>query len=177
MPIRRAHGKPVLLSVGRMKIFERCHLRAIYTVAGGGAFTISNTHEFQILSDVGEDTILICSQCEYAENSEITKLKEKDECPKCGGGMFEAKAIEAGNIFPLGTKYSEAFNLKFVDEKGEKKYVVMGSYGIGLGRVMATIVEKFYDDKGIIWPKAVAPFSAHLIEIKSSAEKIYEDLV
>src|SRR3989338_10651185 len=81
-----------------MKIFDRCHLRAIYTMAGGGAFTISNTHEFQIISDVGEDTILICSQCEYAENIEVTQLKEKDECPKCGGGMFEAKAIEAGNI-------------------------------------------------------------------------------
>ena len=79
----------------------------------------------------------------------------------------------------MGTKYSEAFDLKFSDEKGKKKYVAMGSYGIGLGRVMATIVEKFYDEKGIIWPKEVAPFPIHLISLnggKKESEKLYQDL-
>ena len=101
--------------------------------------------------------------------------------------MFEAKAIEAGNIFPLGTKYSEAMDLKFVDEKGEKKYVVMGSYGIGVSRLMAVIAEIHNDEKGIIWPENVAPFNAHLItlfgkdndfqeDVKKKAEKLYEDL-
>ncbi|KKS01700.1 MAG: Prolyl-tRNA synthetase [Candidatus Yanofskybacteria bacterium GW2011_GWA2_41_22] len=164
-----------------MKIFDRCHLRAIYTMAGGGAFTISNTHEFQIISDVGEDTILICSQCEYAENIEVTQLKEGAKCPKCdGGGMFETKAIEAGNIFPLGTKYSEALDLKFVDENGDKKFVVMGSYGIGVSRLMAVIAEIHNDEKGIIWPENIAPFKYHLIVLdgkNQEAGKVYDDLI
>lgn len=164
-----------------LKVFNRCHLRAIYTVAGGGAFTISNTHEFQVLSGVGEDKIMLCSQCEYAENIEISKLKEKDKCPKCGGGggMFEEKAIEAGNIFPLGTKYSEAFNLKYIAPDGESKFVVMGSYGIGVSRLMAVIAEVHNDEKGIIWPETVAPLKYHLIALdgkNEEAEKIYEAL-
>lgn len=165
-----------------LKIFDRCHLRAIYTVAGGGAFTMSNTHEFQVLSEVGEDKIMLCSQCEYAENVEISKLKEKDSCPKCGGGggMFEEKAIEAGNIFPLGTKYSEAFNLKYIAPDGESKFVVMGSYGIGVSRLMAVITEVHNDEKGIIWPENIAPFKYHLIVLdgkNQEAEKIYEALM
>lgn len=164
-----------------MKIFDRCHLKALYTVAGGGAFTISNTHEFQVLSEVGEDKIMLCSQCEYAENVEISKLKEKDRCPKCGGGggMFEEKSIEAGNIFPLGTKYSEAFNLKYIAPDGESKFVVMGSYGIGVSRLLAIIAEIHNDKNGIIWPETVAPFKYHLIALdgkNKEAEKIYEAL-
>lgn len=159
------------------KIFKRCGLDSIYTLAGGGDFTLNNTHEFQVLCDAGEDTIFVCEKCGYSENKEITKLQDSSKCPKCGGPVKEKKSIEVGNIFPLGTKYSEAFDLKFSDENGGKKYVVMGSYGIGLGRVMATVVEKFNDDKGIIWPEAIAPFKVHLIEIKSSAKKIYEDLI
>ncbi|MBI2042053.1 MAG: hypothetical protein HYT20_03490 [Candidatus Nealsonbacteria bacterium] len=163
------------------KIFKRCGLDSVYTLAAGGDFTLNNTHEFQVLCDAGEDTIYVCEKCGYYENKEITKLQDGAKCPKCGGPVKEKKSIEVGNIFPLGTKYSEAFNLKFSDEKGKKKYVVMGSYGIGLGRVMATIVEKFYDEKGIIWPKEVAPFQVHLIRIGDDpktikvAEKIYED--
>ncbi|MEK9135028.1 MAG: aminoacyl--tRNA ligase-related protein [Patescibacteria group bacterium] len=166
-----------LVAKSYKKIFERCGLASVYTLAAGGDFTLNNTHEFQVLCDAGEDTIYVCEKCGYSENKEITKLEDGVECPKCGGLIKEKKSIEVGNIFPLGTKYSEAFNLKFSDENGVKKYVVMGSYGIGLGRVMATIVEKFYDEKGIIWPKEVAPFQVHLIEIKSSAKKIYEDLI
>lgn len=164
------------------KIFKRCGLKAIYTLASGGVFTMSNTHEFQVLAPVGEDTIYVCQKCGYAENKEIAKMKVGAKCPKCSGRVEEKKSIEVGNIFPLGTKYSEAFDLKFVDEKGNKKFVVMGSYGIGLGRTMGTIVEVHYDDKGIIWPKEVAPFDVHLItiekttKIKKAADKLYLDL-
>ncbi|MCX6731371.1 MAG: His/Gly/Thr/Pro-type tRNA ligase C-terminal domain-containing protein, partial [Candidatus Parcubacteria bacterium] len=160
------------------KIFERCGLKSYCTLAAGGDFTASNTHEFQVLAPIGEDTIFFCEKCGYAENKAISKLKNNAKCPKCGGKIKEEKAIEVGNIFPLGEKYSRAFNLKYVDEKGNKKFVVMGSYGIGLGRTMATIVEIFHDDKGIIWPESVAPFKVHLIELKgASAEKIYNDLI
>ena len=155
-----------------LKIFKRCGLKAYCTLAGGGDFTANYTHEFQVLSFVGEDTIFVCEKCEDAENSEISKLKDGDSCSKCGGKMRKEKSIEVGNIFPLGTKYSEAFNLKFVKENGAKDFVVMGSYGIGLSRLMGTIVEIFHDEKGIIWPEAVAPFKAHLIEVQSSKSKI-----
>ena len=150
------------------KIFARCGLKAYYTLAAGGDFTASNTHEFQVVADVGEDTIYLCEKCEYAENKEISKLTVGGKCPKCGTGIREEKAIEVGNIFPLGTKYSEAFNLQFADEQGRKKYVVMGSYGIGLGRVMATIVEVMSDKSGIVWPANVAPFRVHLLALNGA---------
>jgi prolyl-tRNA synthetase len=162
------------------KVFERCGLKAYYTLAPGGEFTVSNTHEFQVVSPVGEDTILLCEQCGYAENVEVSKLKAGEKCPKCGGIIKQEKSIEVGNIFPLGTKYSEAFNLKFTDEKGEKHFVVMGSYGIGLGRVMGTAVEVFHDEKGIIWPESIAPFKVHLLALKGAeaqAEKLYNQLL
>ncbi len=147
------------------KIFTRCGLAAHYTLAAGGDFTAANTHEFQVVADAGEDTISLCEKCGYAENKEISKLKNGAKCPQCGGTVAEKKAIEVGNIFPLGTKYAEAFNLQFTDEQGAKKFVVMGSYGIGLGRVMATIVEVMSDERGIVWPASVAPFGAHLLAL------------
>ena len=167
------------------KIFNRCGLKSIYTIAPGGVFTSSNTHEFQVISPIGEDTILTCSKCEYAENKEISKLKSGDKCPKCKGKIRMKNAIEVGNLFPLGTKYSKAFNLQFINSKGKKEYVIMGSYGIGLGRVMGTAVEIHHDNRGIIWPNTIAPFKVHLIEIpaksesfvKKQAEKIYKDLI
>jgi len=87
------------------------------------------------------------------------------------------KSIEVGNIFPLGTKYSEAFDLSFLDKEGNKKLVVMGSYGIGISRLMATAVEIHHDDNGIIWPESLAPFRVHLLELGDvSAKDIYADL-
>ncbi len=167
-----------------LKVFERCGLKAYYTLAAGGEFTANFTHEFQVLSEVGEDTILVCEKCDYAENTEISKLKDGDNCTKCDGTVKSHKSIEAGNIFPLGTKYSEAFDLQFTDSNGEKKYVVMGSYGIGLGRLMGTVVETMNDDKGILWPESIAPFEVHLVAllgkddgaVQAATDQIYADL-
>lgn len=159
------------------RVFERCGLTSYYTLAAGGDFTLNNTHEFQVVADVGEDTILLCSKCHYAENKEISKLREDSKCPKCTAKIIEKKAIEVGNIFPLGTKYSEAFNLQFTDEKGERHFVQMGSYGIGIGRLMAVVVEVLSDESGIVWPSTIAPFHVHLLELNgASAESIYNDL-
>lgn len=162
------------------KIFHRCGLKSIYTLAAGGVFTASNTHEFQVLSPVGEDTIYVCGQCGYAENNEISKLKSGDQCPKCKGKITEEKSIEVGNIFPLGTKYSKPYNLQFINEKGEKKFVVMGSYGIGVGRLMGAVVEVHHDERGILWPESIAPFAVHLIcldeAVKKESDKVYKDL-
>ncbi|HLD60579.1 MAG TPA: aminoacyl--tRNA ligase-related protein [Patescibacteria group bacterium] len=164
------------------KVFNRCGLKTYYTLAAGGDFTTNFTHEFQAVCPVGEDTIYICSDCEYAENKEVTSLQAGSKCPKCGGKVREEKSIEVGNIFRYGTKYSEPFNLHFTDEHGKKQFVTTGAYGIGLGRMMGTLVETFHDDKGIIWPESVAPFKVHLIAlgpdetVMQEAEKLYKEL-
>ena len=162
------------------KIFERCGLKSFYTLAAGGDFTASNTHEFQVLAPVGEDVIFICSKCEHAENKEISSLANGGLCLKCGGKVREEKSIEVGNIFPLGTKYTEALNLQFTDQQGNKKFVVMGSYGIGLGRLMGTIAEIYHDKNGLMWPESVAPYKFILIALEHSreeAEKLYQKLL
>ncbi len=151
------------------------------TFASGGSFS-KYSHEFQTLTPAGEDIIFICDKCKIAVNKEI--IGEQNSCPQCGNkNLKEEKAIEVGNIFKLKTKYSTPFNLKYKDEKGELRDIVMGCYGIGLNRLMGTIVEIYHDNKGIIWPESVAPFKAHLIEIgnekleiRKKAEKLYNIL-
>lgn len=165
-------------------IFRRCGLKVYVAEASGGAFTKNFTHEYQVSSEAGEDIIFYCSKCRFAQNKDVASLQEENPCPKCKGVIKKSRSIEVGNIFPLGTKYSESFGLFFQDRDGSKKPVVMGSYGIGLGRLMATIVEVSHDVKGIIWPEEVAPFQIHLLELKSSkpavknlAGKFYQDLL
>lgn len=167
------------------KIFDAVGVgeKTYVTFASGGSFS-KYSHEFQTETDAGEDVIHVCDKCRVAVNEEI--IGDVQACPECGTkDLRKTKAVEVGNIFPLGTKYSEALGLSYLDEKGEKKPVWMGSYGIGPGRLMGTIVEVLSDEKGIVWPKAVAPFSAHLIEINpkknpvvsKEAESLYDELV
>jgi prolyl-tRNA synthetase len=149
------------------------------TLASGGTFS-KYSHEFQMVTDAGEDIIYICNKCKTAINKEIKA--ENPACPNCSSDSFqEKKAVEVGNIFKLGTKYSLPFDLKFKDKDGAEKPVLMGCYGIGLGRGMGAVVEANHDEKGIVWPKEIAPFLVHLIsisegKIKATAEKIYQDL-
>jgi len=150
------------------------------TFASGGTFS-KYSHEFQMATDAGEDTIYVCNKCKTAINKEIKA--ETLACPKCSSDSFvEKKAVEVGNIFHLGTKFSLPFDLKFKDKDGAEKPVIMGCYGIGLSRAMGAVVEASHDDKGIIWPKNIAPFQVHLISIGDSdkvkriAEKIYAEV-
>ncbi len=166
------------------QVFKRCGLTFLVAEASGGAFTKEYTHEYQVLSEAGEDVIFYCEKCDFAQNREIALVKTGDACPKCKAEIKMAKSIEVGNIFRLGTKYSDPLGLLYTDEVGHKKPVVMGSYGIGIGRVAAAIVETNYDERGIIWPEAVAPFLVHLVELKSAkskvkntAEKLYKTLL
>jgi len=116
--------------------------------------------------------------------TDLLSVEAGFKCAKCEGPLIEKTAIEAGNIFKLGTKYSEAFDLYFNNDKGSRELVIMGCYGIGTTRMVGTIVEASHDDKGIIWPKSVAPYQVHLIalgsekdpEVKKAAENIYEAL-
>jgi prolyl-tRNA synthetase len=147
--------------------------------ASGGTFS-KYSHEFQTISEIGEDEIYFCSDCKVAINKEI--IDDSPECPECGKKKEELevkKSIEVGNIFPLSTRFSDSFNLTYKDENGEEKPVYMGCYGIGVSRVMGTIVEIFADEKGIVWPKEIAPFQVHLISFKKNeeAEKIYKELL
>jgi prolyl-tRNA synthetase len=164
------------------KIFERCGLKAIRTKASGGVFTKELTDEFQILSEAGEDEIVYCPSQDFAENKEIAIKKEGDKCPNCGEKLKKSNAIEVGNIFKFGTVYAKKMNMYYTDEKGKKKPVYLGSYGIGITRTIATIAEVSHDEKGMIWPKSIAPYQVHLIVISdqekvvSQGEEIYQTL-
>lgn len=160
-------------------IYKRLGLKALITEAAGGEFTKEYTHEFQFPNEAGEDIIHYCEKCGFSQNQEIYKPEAHKDCD---GEVMTLKAIEVGNIFKLGTRYSEAFNLMYTDKTGEKKPVVMGSYGIGPTRVIGTIVEEYNDEKGILWPESVAPFAVHLVslgdspEVAEEAQKVYEIL-
>lgn len=162
------------------KIFKRIGFDFRIVEASGGVFTDKHTHEFQALNANGEDTIYMCDKCDFAINREIFEGKVGEKCKKCGKGTItEHKgAVEIGNIFPFGTYYSERMKVYYTDEEGKKKPVWFGSYGIGSTRNMGAWVEVSHDDKGIIWSKAIAPFDAHLLELKGkSAEKMYQKLI
>ena len=97
--------------------------------------------------------------------ADIANVREGDRCPNCGGTVILRNGIEVGNIFKLGTKYTKALGAEYLGEDGERHPIVMGSYGIGLGRNVACIVEDHHDEKGIVWPAEVAPYPAHLVAI------------
>lgn len=150
------------------------------TLASGGTFS-KYSHEFQTITDSGEDTIHICQKCAIAVNNDIKP--EQKNCPNCGSNSFKtAKTVEVGNIFKLGTKYSLPFNLLFRDKDGKEKPVIMGCYGIGLSRAMGAVVETNHDSKGIVWPETLSPFYYHLIpventkKVRDEAEKLYQSL-
>lgn len=168
-------------------IFNACGLEAIITEASGAGFTKAYTHEFQVLAESGEDEIIYCPQKHFSQNKEIAKLKAGDRCPVCGARLKKGSSIEVGNIFPLGTKYSEAMQAFFKDKDGKEKPIIMGCYGIGTSRLMGSIVEIHHDQQGIIWPLSVAPFQVHLLalgltkqeiagQVRKQADQVYQDL-
>ncbi len=161
-----------------LHIFERMGLVAKVTEASGGAFTEKISYEFMVLTDAGEDDILYCDACEFCVNVEIAKEKEGEICTRCNKGkLTKARASEVGNVFDLGQKFTKAFDLTFTDKDGAKQYPIMGCFGIGISRAMGVIVEKYNDEKGILWPDSVAPFAVHLLSLNgSTADAVYESL-
>ncbi len=166
-----------------LRVFKRVGIgECTYkTFASGGAFS-KYSHEFQTISEAGEDVVYLNEKENIAINKEVYTdevlsdlgLKKKD--------MKEAKAIEVGNIFKLGTRFSDALGLMYTDEEGNEKPVVMGSYGIGPSRLMGTVAEVLADEKGLVWPMSIAPYTVHLIRIGeeettvSHAEALFETL-
>jgi prolyl-tRNA synthetase len=164
-----------------LKVFTRLGLVARSTRASGGSFTDKVSYEFMVLTNAGEDDILYCPVCEFCVNVEIAKVKAGDLCPGCKKEkLLKDRASEVGNVFDLGYKYAKDFELMYTDKKGERKYPVMGCYGIGISRTMGALVEEFNDEKGILWPRVVAPFRVHLVSLGEetlAAEKLYKQLL
>lgn len=151
------------------------------TFASGGSFS-KFSHEFQTVTGAGEDIIYVDENKSIAINKEVYDDEVISSLGLNKAELVEKKAIEVGNIFSLGTKFSTPFDLNYKNETGEEKLVVMGSYGIGLSRLMGTIVEVLSDDKGIIWPESVSPFKIHLLtlgvdeNVQNGAEELYNKL-
>ena len=165
------------------KIFKRAgigHLTYL-TFASGGMFS-KFSHEFQTVTGAGEDTIYIDESKGIAVNKEVLQDDILESLGIKRENLVEQRAVEVGNIFTLADRFSKALDLTYTTESGEKKNAFMGSYGIGPGRLMGTIVEVLSDDKGIIWPEEIAPFKVHLLllgdkeNVVSSANELYESL-
>lgn len=150
------------------------------TLASGGDFTHEYSHEFQTILDSGEDTIYLDRKNKIAYNKEIVTPEDAKKLGVDFDSFEQVSASEVGNIFPLGTKYSELLDYYYTDADNKRALVWMGSYGIGISRLMGVIAEKFSDDKGLMWPASVAPFQYHLVVLgenaKSQADKLYEEL-
>lgn len=169
-----------------MNVFTRLGLgdKTYLTFASGGTFS-KFSHEFQTVSEAGEDIVYVDKNKNIAINKEVLNDEVLAELNLDRNDLQEEKAIEVGNIFSLGFKFSEPLDLNYKDQNGEVKNVYMGSYGIGITRLMGTIVEVFADDKGIVWPESVAPFQIHLLslskdkdsEVYKQAKSIYDELV
>jgi prolyl-tRNA synthetase len=148
----------------------------VMALASGGDFTKNYSHEFQVRCEAGEDIIYLDKETGISYNKEVApadaeNLEESNE-------KYEVfKACEVGNIFPLETKFSKAIDYTYTDENGQQQLVYMGSYGIGPSRVMGVIVEKFHDDKGIIWPSTVAPYDVHLVTLGVNNNEASLDLI
>jgi len=153
------------------KIFKRCGLDVLVAEASGGAFSKEFSHEFQVQTPSGEDLVVFCPNGDFSKNKEITDLREGAKCPNCLAHLIDVKTIEVGNIFTLGTKFSEAMGANFLDKNGQKKPIVMGCYGIGISRIMGAVAEVNHDERGIIWPEEIAPFKTHLISITAKDKK------
>ncbi|OGG46986.1 prolyl-tRNA synthetase [Candidatus Kaiserbacteria bacterium RIFCSPHIGHO2_01_FULL_49_13] len=167
-----------------LKIFERVELgeKTFVTFASGGVFS-KYSEEFQTLSDAGEDIIYVDEAKRIAVNKEVYTDEVLKDLGLQKSDLVEKKAIESGNIFNLGTRFSDPLDLTFTDEGGTKKPVIMGSYGLGPSRLMGTLAEVLSDEKGLVWPKAVAPFTIHLVElsggdegVRKAADALYEKL-
>jgi len=153
------------------KVYKRLGLGDItyQTFASGGIFA-KFSDEFQTLTEAGEDTIYLHEGKKIAVNKEVYNPEVLKELGIHKDELKEVKAAEVGNIFSLGTKYSKPLGLNFTDENGQEQTVIMGCYGIGISRLMGVIAECFADDKGLVWPEAVAPAQVYLISLSDNVD-------
>ena len=162
------------------RIFEAFGVPFVRVEADGGDIGDGRSHEFHVLSNVGEDTLLHCSVGEYSANVEVARAVDGDACPceSCScdrrGVLMERKGIEVGHIFHLGTKYSSAMGATYQARDGSRVPISMGCYGIGITRVVAAIIEagcEAFGEDAFVWPDAVAPYECLLLPPQSSKDK------
>ncbi len=151
------------------------------TYASGGDFTTNYSHEFQTLLEEGEDTIYLDRKNKIAYNKEVTTPADAKKLGVDFSNLEIVSASEVGNIFPLGTKFSKALDYYYTDKDNKKGLVWMGSYGIGISRLMGVVTEKLSDDKGLVWPESIAPFKFHIVALADKnnfevAQKLYKTL-
>ena len=169
------------------RIFQRLELNVLRVEASSGSIGGELSHEFMVLAPSGEDRIYLCPSCKEGFNEELLKEKDRQalekKCQKCGALLERKTAIECAHTFYLGTRYSEKLGVNFIDKKGKQSPVLMGCYGIGIGRLMATVVEVHHDKAGIVWPREIAPFKLHLLnlnpqnqQVRDQAENLYQEL-
>ena len=164
------------------RIFRRCGLKNFTDVMSStGDMGGKVAHEFQLINEMGEDTLYICD-CGFRANKELEDT-DSTKCPKCGKELKKVRGIEIGNIFQLGKKYTDSMHMTYTAADGTEKTPIMGCYGIGVGRTMAAIIEESADDNGPIWNMETAPFAVEVIGLVDKenktlplAEKIYNDL-
>jgi prolyl-tRNA synthetase len=170
-----------------LRVYRRCGLEAKVTESSGGSFSKKVSHEFQVETPAGEDNLVICRSCAFAQNLEIATVRGGDPCPNCGEPVSETKGIEIGNIFDLGDRFSQSFDFGVTGPDGERFNVVMGCYGIGISRLVGAIVEASHDERGIVWPSEVAPFDVQLVlvsgrddettaKVQTAADELERDL-
>jgi prolyl-tRNA synthetase len=155
------------------KIFTRLGLEFRVVEADSGAIGGAGSKEFMILADSGEDTIMVCDSCDFGANVEVI-AEDEQSCPKCGGELSQTKGIEAGHIFQLGTAYSEPMRAEFLNQNQKLEPFIMGTYGIGVSRLLAGIIEQNHDERGCIWTKESAPFAVDIIVAKAKNEEQME---
>ncbi len=149
------------------KIFTRCGLTFVPVEAGTGEIGGTLSHEFHVLANSGEDEVFVTESGDLGYSVDKVPADKKDprKGPTFGTPLKSYRGIEVGQVFHLGTKYSEAFQASYLDPDGQSKRIVMGCYGIGVGRTAAAAIEQNHDEKGIIWPQALSPFPVTVIPL------------
>ena len=168
------------------KIYKRLGLdNVIDILAPTGDMGGKISHEFQMISDIGEDTIYICSSCDYRANKEVLTDADAEDiliCPKCGNKLKKLRGVEVGNIFQLGDKYTKSMGVSYLDQEGKKQTPIMGCYGIGVSRVFGCLLEQSCDESKTVFNLEVAPYKVHIISIgdeqpKTLANDLYNYLL
>ena len=168
------------------KIFTRCGLEFLITEADSGVMGGKVSHEFMVPAKLGEDIVCSCPNCKSAKafsrptieleagSRDAGKEGSGELCPKCGAKSDKLNTIEVGHIFKLGTKYSKSLGANFLDKEGRLSPVIMGCYGIGVSRLVSTIIEQNNDKDGIIWPDEIAPYKAIILPLDITENRVIE---
>lgn len=156
------------------RVYERLGLGDITyrTYADGGIFTSRFSDEYQTISPIGEDKIFVDEKKRIAVNEEVMTDENLQKVGLKREDLVEKRGVEVGNIFPLETKYTDALDVYYTDEQGQRQKIIMGCYGIGISRLMGMIAEHFADDKGLVWPEAVAPAKVYVARLGEEAEVV-----